>query len=57
MAIIKEHTDKEKRWVKPGDIEYDKFMKGIAEAEKGTFYSVQQSMKNFENWLKRREKK
>ena len=57
MTLIKEKTDKAKRWEKIGIIEQDAFLKGIAEAEKGPFYSVQESMKNFENWLKNREKK
>ena len=33
------------------------FMQGIEKAEKGSFYSVQESMKRFETWLKKREKK
>ncbi len=57
MSQIKERTEKAKRWVKPGNIEQDAFFKGIAEAEKGPFFSVQESMKKFENWLKNREKK
>lgn len=57
MALIKEQENKDLRWVKPGKIEHDTFLKGIAEAEKGPFFSVQESMKNFENWLKNREKK
>jgi hypothetical protein len=57
MTQIKEHTEKAKRWIKPTNIEYDTFLKGITEAEKGPFYSVQESMKRFENWLKNRQKK
>ena len=57
MALIKEQDNKDLRWVRPGKIEHDAFLKGIAEAEKGPFFSVQESMKNFENWLKNREKK
>ena len=33
------------------------FIQGIEKAEKGPFYSVQESMKRFETWLKKREKK
>ncbi|NBC04257.1 MAG: hypothetical protein GVY20_11190 [Bacteroidetes bacterium] len=33
------------------------FMQGIERAEKGTFYTVQESMKQFESWLNKREKK
>lgn len=57
MTLIKEKSDQPKHWVKPGTIDYDTFVKSISEAEKGPFYSVQESMKNFENWLKNREKK
>jgi len=57
MTLIKEKADKAKRWVKPGNIEYEVFLREIAEAEKGPFYSVHESMKNFENWLKNKEKK
>ncbi|MEX2603363.1 MAG: hypothetical protein WD361_04135 [Gracilimonas sp.] len=32
-------------------------MEGIEKAEKGPFYSVQESMKRFETWVKKREKK
>jgi len=35
----------------------ESFLKDIAQAEKGHFYSIHESMKNFENWLKNREKK
>ena len=57
MTQIKERTEQTKRWIKPDNIEYGIFLKGIAEAEKGPFYSVQESMKHFENWLKSRQKK
>jgi hypothetical protein len=57
MTQIKIPAEKAKRWIKPANIEYDTFLKGIAEAEKGPFYSVQESMKHFENWLKNRLKK
>lgn len=33
------------------------FKKGIQDAEKGPFYSVQESMSRFESWLKKRENK
>jgi predicted transcriptional regulator len=33
------------------------FMQGIERTEKGAFHTVQESMKRFESWLKKREKK
>ncbi|MDZ7720021.1 MAG: hypothetical protein U5K72_14485 [Balneolaceae bacterium] len=35
----------------------EEFKKGIEDAEKGPFYSVQESMNQFESWLKKRENK
>jgi len=35
----------------------DEFIKAIKSAEKGPFYSVQESMNQFEKWIKEREKK
>ena len=36
---------------------HDEFLAGIQKAEEGPFYTVQESMENFEQWLKSREKK
>ena len=33
------------------------FSKGIKKAEKGPFYTVQESMTQFETWLKKRKEK
>jgi hypothetical protein len=47
-----------KNWVLPGKtISNDEFMAGINESEKGPFHSVQESMENFEQWMKSPEKK
>jgi len=35
----------------------NEFMQGIESAEKGSFYTVQESMKRFESWMKKRKKK
>ena len=39
------------------DISNKEFMEGIKLAEKGPFYTVQESMKLFDKWVKKREKK
>jgi len=55
---IKAKDQKPKSWVLPGtSISDDEFRDGIKEAEKGPFQTVQESMANFELWLKSREKK
>jgi len=55
---IKDKKQKPKSWVLPGtSISQDEFQTGIQEAEKGPFQTVQESMENFEVWLKSREKK
>jgi hypothetical protein len=57
-AKIKDKNPKLKSWVLPGtSISQDEFLSGIQEAEKGPFQTVQESMENFEVWLKSREKK
>ena len=40
-----------------GNLRRDEFVKGIKSAEKGPFYSVQESMNKFEKWINEREKK
>ena len=54
-------TDSKKNsnnWILPGNsLTQDEFQSGILKAEEGPFYSVQTSMKHFDQWLKSREKK
>jgi hypothetical protein len=55
---IKDKNQQPKNWILPGtSISYDEFQDGIKEAEKGQFHTIQESMENFELWLKSREKK
>lgn len=45
-------------WILPGNsLTQDEFLFGIMKAEEGPFYTVQESMENFEQWLKSRERK
>ena len=45
-------------WISPGNtLSQSELMKGIHEAEKGPFHTFQESMENFELWMKSREKK
>ena len=47
-----------KNWVSPQcSLTQEEFLTGIQKAENGSFHSVQQSMKNFELWLKSKAKK
>ena len=47
-----------KNWTTPvNSLSHDELMTGILKAEEGPFYTVQESMENFEQWLKAREKK
>ena len=47
-----------KDWILPGNsLTQDEFLDGIMKAENGLFCTVQESMENFEFWLKSREKK
>lgn len=47
-----------KDWTLPGNsLSQDKFLTGILRAEEGPFFTVQESMENFEQWLSSREKK
>jgi hypothetical protein len=55
---IKDKKQKPKSWVLPGtSIDQDEFLAGIQKAEEGPFHTVQESMENFELWMKSREKK
>ena len=47
-----------KNWILPeNSLSQDEFLSGIKQAEEGLFFTVQESMENFEQWLKSREKK
>ena len=47
-----------KNWILPeNSLSQDEFLSGIKKAEEGPFFTVQESMENFEQWLKSREKK
>ena len=43
------------QWTRPGKMNNQEFLAGIEKAEKGRFYTVQESMTNFEQWLKARK--
>ena len=47
-----------KNWILPGNIlSQDELVDGIRKAEKGPFYTIQESMEHFEQWMKSREKR
>ena len=53
-----DHKNDIKNWTTPANsLSYDELLSGILKAEEGPFYTVQESMENFERWLKAREKK
>lgn len=53
-----DHKNELKNWTTPDQsLSHDELMSGILKAEEGPFYTVQESMENFERWLKTREKK
>ncbi len=44
---------KEKKWAIPGEpLDSDEFTKGIEEAEKGSFYSIEESKQLLKEWRK-----
>jgi len=47
----------ENRFVTKNILPENEFKQGIKKAEKGQFYTVQESMTKFESWLERRKKK
>ncbi|HAH24758.1 MAG TPA: hypothetical protein DCL77_13560 [Prolixibacteraceae bacterium] len=60
MKQIKTANQKEEinNWTLPGNsLSQDEFLSGILNAEEGPFFTVQESMENFEQWLNSREKK
>ncbi len=60
---MKETKTKEKikdpeNWILPGNtMSQDELIAGIREAENGPFYTIQESMEHFEQWLKTKEKR
>ena len=48
-------SEKDSRWTRPGKTSYQEFLAGIKQAEEGRFQSVQESMSNFDQWLKTRK--
>ena len=58
MRTVKTKETKEINWAIPGQtVTHDEFMSAIKQAEKGPFYTVQESMQHFEQWLKSRVKR
>lgn len=60
MKHIKSEDQKNelKNWTSPDiSLSQNELLSGILKAEEGPFYTVQESMENFERWLKAREKK
>ena len=55
----KKDTEKKRiKWATHGQtITQEEFVQAIREAEKGPFYSIQESMNHFEQWLNSRENK
>jgi hypothetical protein len=52
---IKDQGKNLETWTLPGNsLNQDEFLEGIQKAEEGPFNSVQESMENFEQWLKSR---
>ena len=44
-----------KNWILPeNSLSQDEILAGILKAEEGPFYTVQESMENFEQWMKSR---
>ncbi len=58
MKTVKNKEAQRINWAIPGQsITHEEFVSSIQAAEKGPFYTVQESMQHFEQWLKSREKK
>lgn len=47
----------ENRFTSVNTLSESEFRKGVEMAEKGPFYTVQESMTKFESWQKKRKKK
>lgn len=52
--LRKKHS--ENRFATPGTLSEKEFQEGIKAAEEGEFYSVQESMTEIEQWLRKRKK-
>ncbi|MDD2278188.1 MAG: hypothetical protein PHD06_02960 [Bacteroidales bacterium] len=47
-----------KNWALPGEpLSFEEFEKGIKEAEKGSFHTIEESKKMIERWRKQRNSK
>ena len=58
MNKVQLESKSENKWLSPdSNLSYDEFKEGIKKAEEGPFHSVQQSMQNFELWIKNKAKK
>jgi hypothetical protein len=58
MRTVKTKEAREINWAIPGQtVTHDEFLSAIKQAEIGPFYTVQESMQHFEQWLKSREKR
>ena len=54
----KEKKKDPNNWVIPENtLNQDEFIAGIRKAEKGPFYTIEESMEHFEQWTKSRGKK
>ena len=57
MKNIKARNLKEINWAIPGQtVTHDEFMSAVRKAEKASFHTVEESMQNFDKWLKSRKK-
>jgi predicted transcriptional regulator len=55
---IKDKKQESESWISPAkSFSQDEFLAGIQKAEEGPFHTVQESMENFELWMKSREKR
>jgi len=58
MNKVKLDSKTENKWLSSDCIlTCDEFKEGIKKAEEGSFNTLQQSMQNFELWIKNKEKK
>ncbi len=54
----KDQKKNNNEWTLPGNsLSQKEFLDGIQKAEEGPLYTVQESMVNFEQWLRLKEKK
>ena len=55
---VKPAAKRKINWALPNQtVSPDEFMAAIKEAEKGPFYTVQESMQHFEEWMNSRKNK